>query len=319
MKNYFICALLFLTSFNVLSAPLEKIKIRIGWQIPWAIQGQVVQILKQKKILSDLGFEVEFIGKTAGPELNELALGGHVDIILTADQPASALFMKSTDWLAISRLMYNRTATYVPLSSTIAKVEDLKNKKIAVPFGTAAQRIISEAVDANKVSGVQFVNLGMLEQVPLINSVKKDVSQWGDFDALSGFDPIPAMLEVNKKVKVIHSGKVCALMVVNKNFLAKNKKAGKNLVIALRKAFEFYVKNKTQANEWFVAESKLTDLTTEAFEIASVYEPNLNEKNKISTSFSDDDFVLIQKAADFVAKNTLKKINIKDFVTNEYQ
>ena len=30
---------------------VEMTKVRIGWQVPWAIQGQIVQILKHTDIL----------------------------------------------------------------------------------------------------------------------------------------------------------------------------------------------------------------------------------------------------------------------------
>lgn len=301
------------------AAKQEKIKIRIGWQVPWAIQGHLVQVLKKTDILAKNGVEAEFIGKTAGPELNELALGDQVDLILTADQPASTLFMKSPNWLAISRLMYNRTSTYVPLNSKITGINDLKDKQVGVPFGTAAQRIVNEAVEQNKVTGVKFVNLGMLEHAPLIERAKAEDEKWGEFDALSGFDPIPAALEANKKIKTIHKGKVCSLVVLNKNFLEKNKAFAKKFIKALSEAYVYYAKNMTQVNAWFAEEAKLKNINPEAFVIAAEYEPNLKKGAKIRTSFSEEDFDLIQKAADFVSKTTNKQIKIKDFVTNEYQ
>lgn len=323
MKNILlvIISLITLSSPETWAAPkkAEKIKVRIGWQIPWSIQGQLVQILKHTDILAKNGIEAEFIGKTAGPELNELALGGQVDLILTADQPASALFMKSTDWQGIARLMYNRTSTYVPLKSKINDVKDLKNKQVGVPFGTAAQRIIAEAVENDKVVEVKFVNLGMLEHMPLIDRAKADDEKWGDYDALSGFDPIPAVLEANKKVKTIHKGKVCAMVVINKKFVEKNKDVAKNFIKALTQAYTYYQKNTPKANEWFAEEAKISKANPAVFEVAAEYEPNLKKKAKIQTKFSDEDLALIQKAADFVAKNTKKNINIKDFVTNSYQ
>ncbi len=296
----------------------DLVSVKIGWQIPWAIQGQLVQILKHTDILKKNGIKAEFIGKTAGPELNELALGAQVDVILTADQPAAALFMKNTDWLAISRLMYNRTSTYVPLKSKINSLNELTNKTVGVPFGTAAQRIVVEAIEQNKVADVKFINLGMLEHAPLIERSGAEAEKFGDFDALSGFDPIPAILEANNKVRTLHKGKVCALVVTNKSFLAKNKNIGKLIVKSFKEAYSFYQKNTEQANAWFTEEAKLT-ASSKVFEIAAEYEVNLKPKAKIYTDFKSEDFELIQKAADFVSKTTNKKINIKDFVTNEFQ
>ncbi|MEQ1722248.1 MAG: ABC transporter substrate-binding protein [Pseudobdellovibrio sp.] len=297
----------------------EKVKIKIGWQVPWAIQGHLVQVLKKTDILAKNGIEAEFIGKIAGPELNELAMGDQVDMILTADQPASVLFMKSPNWLGVSRLMYNRTSTYVPLKSKINAVSDLKDKQVGVPFGTAAQRIIVEAIQDNKVTSVKFVNLGMLEHMPLIERAKAVDEKWGEFDALSGFDPIPALLEAKNKVKTIHKGKVCALVLVNKNFLEKNKTFAKQFIKSLSEAYEYYAKNKVQVNAWFAEEAKLAGASDEVFEIAAEYEPNLKKKAKIRLKFNDEDFELIQKAADFVGKANNKTIKIKDFVTNTYQ
>ncbi|MGZ3690718.1 MAG: ABC transporter substrate-binding protein, partial [Pseudobdellovibrio sp.] len=258
------------------------------------------------------------VGKTAGPELNELALANQVDVILTADQPASTLFMKSNDWVAISRLMYNRTSTYVPLKSKISTLEDLKGKQVGVPFGTAAQRVITEALTQAKVEGVKFVNLGMLEHAPLITKYKDD-EKWGEYDALSGFDPIPAILEVNKNVKVVHKGKVCSMVLVNKGLIEKNEKLAKNLIKSIQQAYEYYIKNEKQANEWFVAEALMKNASDEVFAIAAEYEPNLKKGEKIRTTFNDDDFKMIQNAADFVSKSTNKTIKITDFVTNKYQ
>lgn len=314
------CRLLIAASLIVISAPAfaAKTKIRIGWQVPWAIQGQLVQVLKKTDILAKNGLEAEFVGKTAGPELNELAMAGELDVLLTADQPASTLFMKNKNWQGILRLMYNRTSTYVPPKSDIKVLADLKGKKVGVPFGTAAQRIINEAVEAEKVSDVNFINLGMLEHAPLIDHAGPEDKKWGDYDALSGFDPIPAILEANGKVRMISKGKVCALVVINKDFLGKNKGIGAKLNKSLKQAWAYYKAHISEANDLFVKESQLTKATPEALALAAEYEPNFKEKD-IRTKFNDEDFVMIQKAADFVSKNTKININIKDFVSNDYQ
>lgn len=296
----------------------KDIHLRIGWQVPWAIQGQIVQIFKHTEILKKNGLKAEFIGRTAGPELNELALANEVDVILTADQPASTLFMKSDSWIAISRLMYNRTSTYIPLKSDIKTLADLKKKKLGVPFGTAAQRIIEQALDAEKITNVDITNIGMLEHAPLIKSSPADAKTWGAFDALSGFDPIPAVLEYEKKIKVLHKSKVCSLVLVNKKFVEKNPSAAKKIILSLRQAYEFYKKSIPQADLWFTEESGIKNMNSEVFKIAAEYEPNFKSP-EIRTSLNEEDMAMIQHAADFVSRTSGKKIDIKKFVTNEYQ
>ena len=107
----------------------ETTHLRVGWQIPWATQGQLVQILKRTEILKKNNLSAEFIGRTYGPMLNELALADSIDVVLTADQPAAVLFSKDKGWVAVGRLMYNRTATYVPINSPVKDLGDLKGKK----------------------------------------------------------------------------------------------------------------------------------------------------------------------------------------------
>ncbi len=93
IRYLFFIVLGMLTSTGIASDQ-KLTKIRIGWQIPWATQGQLVQIWKHTDILKKNELKAEFVGRTYGPLLNEIALAGEIDVVLTADQPAAALFSK---------------------------------------------------------------------------------------------------------------------------------------------------------------------------------------------------------------------------------
>lgn len=312
-----------LTFILINSQAIAGTRLRIGWQVPWAIQGQIVQIWKHTDILKKHNLEADFIGKNFGPELNEIALSGGIDVILTADQPAASLFFKDKGWVGILRLMYNRTATYVPIKSTIKTLADLKGKTVGVPFGAAAQRVVVDhlfEIGIDPKTEVKFINLAMTEHWPLVKKSGLNATTWDQFDALSGFDPIPAILEAKNEVRIIDSGKVCALVLMNKEFLSKNKNVAKNLNLALHEAYAYYRKNKSEADKWFLEESKLKDADSRALEIAASYEPNLKNKSdqEINVNFSEEDFILMQKGADFVGGLVGKKINMKDFVSNEF-
>lgn len=300
------------------AAPLTK--VRIGWQVPWTVQGQVVQVLKHTDILKKNGLEAEFVGKTFGPELNEVALSGGLDALLTADQPAAILFSKSADWQGIGRLMYNRTSTYVPPKSALQGLKELDGKTVGVPFGAAAQRVLHDglAEAGLEAAKVKFVNLGMLEHAPLIAKAKPDSTTWDQFDALSGFDPVPAILEAKGLVRTLHEGKVCAMVVANKNFLKEHPKAGEALLKAIGEAYAYYRAHKAEANKWFTEEARLADLTDAAATVTEKFEPNLKKGAKIRLSFNDDDFALMQKGADFMTKVTGKPVPMKDFTTNSF-
>lgn len=308
----------FLFAFSAHAAPAKK--LRVGWQVPWTVQGQIVQVLKHTDILKKNNLEVEFIGKTFGPELNEVALSGGLDFLLTADQPAAILFSKSADWQGIGRLMYNRTSSYAPPASSLKEVSALAGKTVGVPFGAAAQRVLHEALAEAKVDAekVKFVNLGMLEHAPLISKAGPGAAKWDQFDALSGFDPIPAILEAKGQVRTIHEGKVCAMVIGNKTFLKENPKVGEALLKAIGEAYAYYRSHRSEVNKWFTEEARLSELSDAAAAVTEKFEPNLKKGAKIRLSFSDDDLVLMQKGADFMKKVTGTPVPMKDFVTNDF-
>ena len=82
-------------------------------------------------------------------------------------------------------------------------------------------------------------------------------------------------------------------------------------------AYEYYIKNTAQSDQWFFAEAKLPDLSAGAMKIAGQFEPNLEGKS-IRMSFNQDDEAMLQKAADFVGKQLDRKIDMKNFVSNSY-
>jgi len=314
---FFLC---FLETDGACAGKLTK--VRIGWQIPWATQGQIVQILKHTDILRENDLIASFIGRTYGPVLNEIALSGGLDVVLTADQPASALFSKKKGWRGIGRLMYNRTLTYVPLNSPVKKIEDLKGKTIGIPIGAAAERITVEALiraGINPKKDLKIINLGIREQGPLVIKGRNSTS-WGSVDALSGFDPTPAIFESKGLIKVLDVGKVCSLVLMNQKFINHNPNIANHFMQSIYDAYDYYRQNRKQANEWFIKEAKLKDANYRACDIAASIEPNVWAKSRkeIRVSFTKDDFQIMQKGANFIAHRLRRKINMRDYVSNEY-
>lgn len=311
---------LLLISIQVFAA--KPIKLRIGWQVPWATQGQIVQILKHTDILKKNGIQAEFIGRTFGPMLNELALAEQIDVVLTADQPAAALFSKERSWIGVGRLMYNRTSTYVPAKSEIKNLAQLKGKTIGIPIGAAAERVTMEALvnaGLDPKKDVKIINLDIKEQGPLVTK-NKDAKNWDTIDALSGFDPTPAIFEAKGLVRTLDVGKVVSLVIMNENFIKKNPKVATQLMQSIADAYHYYQSHTEEANKWFMNEAHLDGADQSACNIAASLEPNLKAKNKkgIRVTFIDSDFVTMQKAADFIEAKLNKKVDMKKFVTNEY-
>ncbi len=298
----------------------NNIKIRIGWQTPWAVQGQITQVLKHTDNLKKENINAEFRGFTSGAPLNEAAISGQVDVIFTADQPAATLLSKNSDWEIIGRLMYNRVAVYVPPQSPVKTAADLKGKTVAMPFGAAAQRYaykIQQDSGLNPATDVNNINLDILEQASIVND--KNAITWGNIDALAGFDPTPAIFEEKGLSRNIGVGHVVSVILMSKSYISKNPDAPVKFLKAFEESYLYYKNNKNQANEWFIQESKLK-LSPKALDLSASLEPNLKENNEIRISFNDNDYKTMQEAADFLYSQKLinKKVNMKSHVNLNY-
>lgn len=280
--------------------PVEQ--IRVGWQTPWATQGQVVQSLKRTNVLDLVGLEATYAGFTFGGPLNEAAINDEVDVLFTADQPAAALLANGGDYTIVGRLMYNRVGIYVPPNSSIQEVADLAGARIGVPFGAAAQRDAIAAVESAGLDpdgDVDFVNLDILEHGAVVES--GDDTQWEGFDALSGFDPTPALLEQQGKARMLHVGTVVSVVMMANDYIEEHPDAARRFLAAYQLAWLYYAQNQDEAGEWFKEESGL-DFDLEVLDIAASVEPNVRATtfDDIRVVFTAEDAAVMQDAASFI-------------------
>ena len=300
----------------------QLIDMRIGWQVPWATQGQLTQILKRTAIMKNNGLKGDFKGFNSGAPLNEAALANGVDVIFTADQPAATLLSNNPDWVIIGRLMYNRVSLYVPPKSPIETVVDLKGKTVGMPFGAAAQRMALKAEEdagLDPKKDVNNVNLDIYEQSDLVRD--PNVTKWGTMDALAGFDPTPAIFEEKGLIRTLTVGKIVSVIVMSKDYIKSKPEAPVKFLKSFHAAYDYYRNNRSTADEWFTTESKLT-ITPKALEIAASIEPNLSVKSasEIRLEFTDDDYNILQEAADFIYDQSLvkTKVTMKDHIDLSY-
>lgn len=309
-------------AFSSAAFAQSQTEVRIGWQIPWATQGQIVQILKRTDILKKNGIKANFVGRTYGPMLNELAMGDGIDVVLTGDLPGLALISKGAGWRAIGRLMYNRTVTYVPAASPIKDLKELRGKSIALPMGAAAERVTKEAMvqaGLDPAKDVKIVNLDIREQGPLVMK-SKGKPTFDQFDGLAGFDPLPAIFETQGSIRPLHVGKVVSLVIMKDSFLSKNPQIGKQMMQAIFDAYDYYRQNAKQANDWFLEEAQLNGGNQKACEIAAGLEPNLKAgaRSAIRVSFTDEDLKNLESAAAFLADKTGQKVKVASAIDNTY-
>ena len=295
--------------------------IRIGWQVPWATQGQIVQVMKQTNVLELNGVQGEFVGFAFGAPLNEAALAGDVDVALTADQPAATLLSKTDEFEIVARLMYNRVSVYVPPDSPIQTMADMKGRTLALPFGAAVQR---EALRGLRDAGldpavdVEVVNLDLSEQAALVASSEGD--RFGAFDALGGFDPTPAIFEANGLIRMVQTSNVVAVVMMRKS-LIEDGAAGPAFLRAFAQSWLYFARNQELVNDWFKADAKFEFDGQAPLEISASVEPNVTASSidDIRVTFNEEDLAVMQQAADFLFENDLitEPVTMSDHVTTE--
>jgi sulfonate transport system substrate-binding protein len=328
MKKSFIGIIIFLgllvAYYSIRTSPINQSQsnsltnIRVGWQIPWATQGQLTNVLRNTDSLKRNKLQAEFKGFSFGAPLNEAALAKEVDVIFTADQPAATLISKNSDWVIIGRLMYNRVSLYVPPQSPIKTAVDLRGKTVGMPFGAAAQRVAYQAqkdAGLNPLVDVNNVNIGIYEQSDLVRD--KTAVTWGELDALAGFDPTPAIFEEKGLIRNIKVGKVVSVIVMSKSYITNHPQAPEQFLRSFIESYDYYRTHKDQADEWFIKDAKLA-VSKKALQTAASVEPNLSasSKDNISIELSTDDIKALQEAADFLyeQKFILKHVTMKEHI-----
>jgi sulfonate transport system substrate-binding protein len=281
--------------------------VRIGWQVPWATQGQLAQSLKHTNALALNNLRGDFKGFSYGGPLNEAALAGAVDVLFTADQPAATLLARSRDWRIVARLMFNRVALYVPPASPITSVASLKGKTVAVPFGAAAQRVALQAMrDAglNPDLDVNVINLDIYEQNSVVQA--GTARSWGKIDAMGGFDPTPALLEHRGLARMLHVGNVTSVVVMSRDMVERRPDTAARFLKAFVLAYYFYATHAAEADAWFQSESRLS-FEPEVLALAASIEPNVRatEPQQIDVSLGNEEIGKLQDAANFIHEQKL--------------
>lgn len=292
--------LVVLTGWGMLAPTARAETIRLGWQEPWATQGQLVMGLMHTTIPEQFGVELDYKGFAYGGPLNQAALGGEVDVLLTADQPALVLMDRSKgDWRVVARMMYNRVCLYVPPASPIQALGDLKGKTLMGPIGAAAERV---ALDALQAEGVILTpgSLDMEKQAALIKG-SSGGPKWGEVDALFGFDPLPAVFETEGTARALYCGKVVSLVMAHKDMIEKRKAELEAFLGAFATSWGYYAAHPEEVNGLFSKESHL-DVSDKVLDLAASVEPNRSAASPKDQrlTLSDADLATMDTALDFL-------------------
>jgi ABC-type nitrate/sulfonate/bicarbonate transport system substrate-binding protein len=291
----------------------KETTVRIGWQIAWATQGQLAQVLINTNALQLCDLKGDFKSFTYGAPLSEAALAGQLDVAFIGDQPAVNLLSRSNDWKLVAKLMDFRVAIVIPMNSPIKSIADLKGKTLGIPFGASTHRValqMLEEAGLNPTKDVNIVNIDILEQSDIVNSGKG--KSWPKVDAFASWDHHIALYESKGLAKILKSGTALGVIAISQKFIDANPEAAISFLAAFKLAYYYYANNQDQADKWFfdAAEGKF-DL--KILRDVGSFEPNLSKKqlNEMAIDFSTQNITMLQTAAHFAYNQKLIQHSVK--------
>lgn len=200
--------------------------------------------------LQKVGYKAEYFGfSQAGPALNEALTAGSIDFGVYADFPQLVLFNKDVDVRAIAPV--NSVTNFQLLvreDSGIKTPKDLEGKKVLVSTGTIVERIWGGLVAAFDIdeSKVQLIN-AQADQMSIFAA--------GEADAVISAAVAIEGIKSNAGGTVVWSTEenpelAAVTQIVGRGeFLDANPEAGKAIVRALYRAYEYAVDQPEKAYE----------------------------------------------------------------------
>jgi len=274
------------------------VPIRIGWQIPAATQGQVLQVLKRTNVLESHGLKPVFVPFSYGAPQVEAAYSGELDVFFSGDQPAINLIARGGKWKIVGRLFEDGVGIIVPPGSPITRTEDLKGTTVASPFGSVAHRDAfreQEAAGLDPRTDVTNENLDILE-------IRRRVMAGGDgtwdgVDAAVVWEPIISRFELEGLARSITSRRYLGVISVSEEFIEEHPQAVVQLLIALTRSWHFLARDPDRVMQWYISDTQL-DYTPESLVSARV-DSNFSAAslNEISLELDSGFITTLEEAA----------------------
>lgn len=274
---------------------VEKDVLDVSWMTSWATTGQVMVAIENTNIRDVTDSESVLQPFLFGPEMNEAARAGRIDVTNTGVVPTVNLLAADEDWIIVSRLIHFSVSLLVPKDSAIKDIQSLAGKKVGVPFGGGShpymlQRLREVGIEEGRGPyKVELINLKPPEQVAALSS--------GDVDAIATWEPQTALARTQLNAKVIDQDIHVGFVAIRKSFAEDNPEEVVDLLESYILAHFYVAQNKEQTDEWFATASKFDAGLLKSIE---VIEPNINAKSlsDISITLSNEDISRSQIVAD---------------------
>ncbi|MBU1198664.1 MAG: ABC transporter substrate-binding protein [Nanoarchaeota archaeon] len=272
----------------------ETETLKVAWMTTWTDGGLTAQALKNTDILEKNNANAEMISFLYGPPMVEAALSNQVDVLFVGWVPAVNLMSKSDDWIIVSKLAYFPMELMAREGSGIQSVNDLKNKKIGVPYATGPYpHVVNSLKEKGLIAGKDY------ELVNLKPSDMGTALERAYVDAVSWSEPSLTLFAQKKLAYPIEEYTDISFIVVSKSYAENHPEQMKNFLKAIKEA-QFYVsQHKEEVFGWFAEESR--------FDLSLVKSLKIIEPNYDANSIEEVDLTI----SDFWIKETQKKIDFE--------
>ena len=308
---------LLLTSNNLLAGYVVEpdVPVRIGWQIPAATQGQLVQVLKRTNVLEAHGLKPSLVPFSYGGPQVEAAFAGELDVFFSGDQPAIDLIARSGKWKIVARLFDGRLAMIVPSGSPIQAASDLKGKVVASSFGSVPHREafrVQKAVGLDPNKEVLNQNLDILEIGNRVQAGGKE--SWDGVDAAFVWEPILSSFALQGLARSIHPGRFVGVVAVSDDFIERHPQAVNQLLVALMRSWEFFSLDPDRVMDWFIQDTSL-GYSRNAL-IAARVDANFsaNSLSEISMKLTPDYIATLERASVWAQDTGVGVVNVSTAV-----
>ncbi|MEN8166663.1 MAG: ABC transporter substrate-binding protein, partial [Pseudomonadota bacterium] len=298
---------------EALEAPVP---IRIGWQIPAAGSAIITEVLKRTDVLARHGLDPSLVPFSYGTPEVEAALAGKLDAFFAGDQPVINLIARGGKWKIVARINYGRMVYIVPPKSPIKKINDLRGKTVASPFGSTAHReaiLEQQAAGLDPDKDVKNVDLDILEIRRRV--LAGGIETWEDIDAAVIWDPNVSSFELEGLARSLTETRTLSVVAISDEFIAKHPEAAVQFLVALVRAWDFFSRHPDRVMRWYIDDTQL-DYKPETLMTAVGIDPNFGAKSlhDISLELNAEHLAILQKNAAWGVEAWKDGSQIRQFV-----
>lgn len=294
----FVAALLMLFTSMSISACNQgpPPDINVGWMTSWATAAQIIEAMERTNIPELYGVPLSFKSFLFGPEVNEAAMAGQVDVVNNGLVPTISLLANDDDWIVVGRLVESPLSIVARKDSGINKVSDLRGRTVGVPFGGGAHPYLLRKL---KESGLS--SNGNMQTGAIINNIKPSeqalLMEQAKVQAVATWEPQTAQILAKQLGATIDEERHLGVITVRKKLAKERPDDVVKLLEAYYQAIFYAAQHRAQVDNWYTA---VTGIDKSVLPSIQIIDSNFKAKSigDITLDLTGQDLQLAQSYAD---------------------